>query len=166
MHVSQVQDIRRNNEFVFPFMRSSYQSMPKLSLTAAFFSFYPPPPSKWKRWPWDVNTVVDVKFLYSEITQRNLADPHCTRSNNQPDLGICKVSGEPWSVGWPADVMWKIPHYSIICCCLLNCEELHELDFSCFHCQSPFGTWKCYFPIDTCIFSFCMHPMIIHKQHM
>lgn len=48
---------------------------------------------------------------------------------------------------------------------LADCAELHELCRNCFPChhQSPFRTWKCYFPMDSCIVSLCMHPVITHK---
>lgn len=103
-----------------------------------------------------------------QISQRNLAEPHDTEKQSTGLRSLRDVRGALVHGGWSADVMWKIPHSSIICCCLPNCEELHELYLSCFlyHCQSLFWTWKCYFPIDTCIISFCMHPVIIHKQHM
>lgn len=40
-----------------------------------------------------MNTVVGEKFLQSRITQRNLAEPHDTQSNDQLDLGVRDVRG-------------------------------------------------------------------------
>ena len=134
-----------------------------LGLQLLFFFFNLP--SKWKWWPFhSCGREVSPLRNYPE----ELGWPSWHTRNNQVDVGVCKVWGEPWSIGWSADVMWKPSHHSTICCCLLNCKELHELYLSCFlgHCQSPFWTWKCYFPIDACIISFCMHPVVIHEQHM
>ena len=167
LHVSQVPVIERMNELVFLLIRHHYKSMPKLSLTSP--SPFPHPVSengdhlgRWRRHEHSRGKEVSPLQNYPKET----AEPHYAQNHNQLDLESARCQG---SLGGKADQqMWKIPHSSGICCCLLNCEELHELCLRCFlyHCQSPFWTWKCYFPIDTCIISFCMHPVIIHKQHM
>lgn len=138
-------------------MRHSYESMPKPSVTAGFFLFPSVSESGGcvSRRMRHEQFVVE-KFLHSGITKKNLAEPHDTPSTNQRDLGVCEMSGEPSSIGWSADVMWKIPHYSVICCCLLNCEELHELYLSCFlyHCQSLFGLESAIFLLTLALFHF------------
>ena len=88
------------NELVFLLIRHLYKSMPKLSLISPFL--FPLPVSengdhlgRWRRHEHSSGKEVSPLQNYPKET----AEPHYTQNHNQLDLGVCKMSGEPWWKG-------------------------------------------------------------------